>query len=102
MMTELVSEKELESLADRHPCLAVLFWAEWSKPCQLFLPHVERAASLAPESTAIARMNADDFPALAEKYGVRSLPTLVMFREGKPVQRSVGLQTATAILEQLR
>ena len=102
MIKDLVSQKDLEDFSKSHPCAAVLFSAEWSKPCQLFLPILEQTAHLAPEGTAFAQMDADAFPALQEQYGVRSLPTLVCFQNGTQIRRSVGLQTPSGILEQLR
>lgn len=102
MLPDLVSEKELAALAAENRSLVLLFHADWSKPCRLFSPVVEQTAALAPADAVFARMDADSFRAAAAKYGVRSLPTLVIFRDGKPVRRSVGLQTPAGILEQLR
>lgn len=102
MVPELVTERQLNAMAEGNRHLVVLFSAEWSKPCRLFEPVLEQAAARAPEGAAFARLNVDDLPSMAEKHGIRSLPTLVYFRDGKPVRRSVGLQSPAGILEQLK
>ena len=100
MIQQLHTADALTELAEKSPKLVVCFQASWSRPCRLFTPALEQAAAEAPAGLAFACLDADG--TLSEKYGVRSLPTLVYFRDGQPVRRSVGLQSAAGILEQAR
>ncbi|HYS54216.1 MAG TPA: thioredoxin [Thermoanaerobaculia bacterium] len=66
------------------------FWAPWCGPCRLIGPMVEELAPSYEGRAVITKMNVDDNPEVAQKYGVTSIPTLMMFKEGKLVDRVVG------------
>jgi thioredoxin 1 len=66
------------------------FWAPWCGPCRIIGPIVEELAPTYQEKAIIAKLNVDDNPEVAQKYGVTSIPTLMMFKEGKLVDRMVG------------
>ena len=66
------------------------FWAPWCGPCRIIGPIVEELAPNYKEKAVIAKMNVDDNPEVAQKYGVTSIPTLMMFKDGKLVDRVVG------------
>lgn len=69
------------------------FWAPWCGPCKMQLPIVEElGAELAGQAT-IAKINVDDQPELAAQFGVMSIPTLIIFKDGQPVDKMVGLQS---------
>lgn len=90
MATVKVSESDFESevLKSNKP-VVVDFWAEWCGPCKMIAPHLE-AISEESQDVKIAKLNIDENQALAIKYGVRSIPTLVMFKGGEPVDMKVG------------
>ena len=102
MIAELVTGRQLEAMAAENTALIVVFYSDWSRPCRLFEPVVQQAARQAPEGVAFARLNSEELPGLAQQYGIRSLPTLLYFKDGKAVRRSLGLQTPAGILEQLK
>ena len=77
------------------------FWASWCGPCQMLLPIIEELAGEVTDAK-ICKVNVDEQPELAEKYGVMSIPTLVVVKDGKTVKTSVGVQPKDKILEMLK
>jgi thioredoxin 1 len=66
------------------------FWAPWCGPCRIIGPIVEELAPSYQGRAVITKMNVDDNPEVAQKFGVTSIPTLMMFKDGKLVDRVVG------------
>lgn len=77
------------------------FWAAWCGPCQMLLPIIEELADEVTDAK-ICKVNVDEQPELAEKYGVMSIPTLVVVKDGKTVSTSVGVQPKDKILKMLK
>lgn len=69
------------------------FWAPWCGPCRMIAPALEEMASEFAGKVRIVKLNVDENPASAQQYGVQSIPTLILFKDGKPVQRQVGANT---------
>lgn len=67
------------------------FWAVWCMPCTMFSPIIEEAAQKLEDRAIVAKVNIDEQPALAQRFGVMSIPTAVVVKDGKEVNRSVGL-----------
>jgi thioredoxin len=80
---------EQEVLKSDKPVL-VDFWAEWCGPCRMLTPTVEAVAEKFKDSAAVVQVNVDDNPATAGTYGIRGIPTLIVFKGGKEVERVVG------------
>ena len=76
------------------------FYADWCGPCKMLAPLVEEIAA-ASNDYAVVKLNVDDAPELAAKYGVMSIPTLIVFKNGEPSGRTVGVQSKQAILSML-
>lgn len=81
------------------------FWAAWCGPCKMIAPVVSELADQFEGKAKIAKLNVDEQKLTASKYGVRSIPTLIIFKNGEPVDRLVGLKSkanlAKAIEKQL-
>ena len=75
------------------------FWAEWCGPCRMLAPVLAEFAE-SHDDVKVGKVNVDEQRALAAQCGIMSIPTLILFRDGKPVAQKIGLQNA-ASLEQL-
>lgn len=73
------------------------FYADWCGPCQAMTPVLEQFASHNAEAVSVIKVNVDESGELAASYGVRSIPTLVLFRDGEPVSTQVGAQSLSAL-----
>ena len=73
------------------------FYADWCGPCKMLAPTVEEIAATAVDFI-VAKINVDEAPAIAERFGVMSIPTLIVLRGGEEIARAVGLRPKDAIL----
>ncbi len=73
------------------------FWAEWCQPCKMLSPTVEAIAGEYEEKIKVGKLNVDDNPNTATKYGIRGIPTLLFFKGGEVVQQMVGVKSKTEI-----
>src|SRR5262245_26572581 len=73
------------------------FWAEWCGPCRAIAPILEELAKEMQGKLKIVKVNVDESPDLAGQWGVRSIPTLLVFKDGKVVDQSVGAQSKAAL-----
>lgn len=76
------------------------FWAEWCGPCRMLSPVVDQIAAERTD-IKVGKVNVDEQPELARQFGVMSIPTLVVMKDGKAVAQSVGVQPKEAILRML-
>ena len=81
---------EQEVLKSDKPVLVDL-WAAWCGPCRLIAPVIEELSSEYAGKAKIGKLNVDDHPQVAGRYGVMNIPTLLLFKEGKEVDRIVGV-----------
>lgn len=78
--------------------LLVDFWAPWCGPCKMMAPQFEQAARLLEPRLRLAKVDTEAEPALAARYGIRSIPTLVLFLAGREVARQAGAMGATDLV----
>jgi thioredoxin 1 len=91
---------ETEVLQSDRPVL-VDFWAEWCVPCHMVSPIVEQIARENADRLKAAKLNVDENPQAALRYNVRSIPTLILFKDGEERARVVGARGKEAILREL-
>ena len=77
------------------------FWATWCGPCKMIAPVLEEIASEKQGSLTVAKLDVDANPATARDFQVVSIPTLILFKDGKPVKRIVGTKGKAALLREL-
>ncbi len=77
------------------------FWAEWCVPCHIVSPVVEEIARTNAERMKAFKLNVDDNPQTTRKYGVMSIPTLIVFKDGKELARVVGARGKDAIMREI-
>ena len=82
---------ESEVIKSDKPVL-VDFWAEWCAPCRMVAPVVEQINEDYAGDIKVGKLDVDSSPVISAQLGVMSIPTLILFRDGKPVQRMVGFQ----------
>ncbi|SES47414.1 thioredoxin [Actinokineospora terrae] len=75
------------------------FWAQWCPPCHMIVPVLEQVAEERP--ITVVKLNSDENPGVARDYQVMSLPTLILFVDGKPVATWVGARSKSRLLEEL-
>lgn len=78
------------------------FWAVWCGPCKAVAPHVEALASSMADNVNVGKLDIDNSPQSAAKFGVRSIPTLILFKDGKPVDQIVGAVPKDKIEDMVR
>jgi thioredoxin 1 len=87
-------------LKSERPVL-VDFWAEWCVPCHMVSPVVEEIGQDKANALRVAKLNIDDNPEVTRKYGVMSIPSLILFKGGEEVARVVGARGKDALLKEI-
>lgn len=77
------------------------FWAEWCGPCKMQLPIIEEFSSEMEGKATIGKVNVDEELELAQSFGIQSIPTLILFKDGKPVKKLVGLHSKESLYEEV-
>ncbi len=79
--------------------VVVDFWAPWCGPCQAMAPHFAEAAQRIEPRARFAKVNSDDEPSLSARFGIRGIPTLIVFRRGREIARQSGAMEAARLVQ---
>ncbi len=93
---------EEKVLKESEKPVLVDFWAPWCGPCQMMGPILEELSKEVSDFAVVGKLNVDENPETAGKYGVMSIPTLIIFKGGEPVKQLVGVQSKEVLTEELK
>jgi thioredoxin 1 len=97
-----VSDKTFQhEVLDSETPVLVDFWAEWCPPCHMLAPVIEEIANEHGDRARFAKLDVDGSPVTAGRFGVRSLPTMIVFKAGREVERIVGYQLKPQLMKKL-
>ena len=86
-----VNEENFDSVViNSDKPVLVDFWAEWCGPCKMLTPTINALAEEYKDTSSVVKINVDDSPAIATKYGIRSIPSILLFNNGDVVEQRVG------------
>ena len=101
MAFQLTDANYKENVLDKKGVAVVDFWAEWCGPCRMIGPVIEELATEYDGKALIAKVDVDENAELSQQYGVRSIPTILILKDGEVVDKHVGVITKQALAEKL-
>ncbi|MBO4263605.1 MAG: thioredoxin [Bacteroidales bacterium] len=96
-METVITSNNFQDILAAPGVLMIDFWAVWCGPCRMLAPRVDEIAGKFAGKAVIAKCNVDDCGDIAEQFGIRNIPTLLFFKDGALVDRSVGLVSVADI-----
>jgi thioredoxin 1 len=97
-MSTAVTESTFEDeVTKSDKAVIVDFWAEWCGPCHAVSPVLDKIAEERPDELKVVKVNIDEERGLAERYGIASIPTMILFRDGQPAAAAIGAQPKSRI-----
>jgi thioredoxin 1 len=100
-VVHLTSENFEKEVSQFSGTVMVDFWAEWCGPCRMVAPIVDELAESYQGRVKVAKLNTDEAPDIAGRFGIRSIPTMLFFKNGEMVQQLVGAYPKSKIVEKL-
>ncbi len=101
-MAQTVTEATFErDVLESEDPVIVDFWAEWCGPCHMVSPILDQIAEERAGELRLAKVNVDEEEGLARRYGIVSIPTIILFKSGQPVAATIGARPKAAIEDQL-
>jgi len=102
MIIEITDDNFEQLVVESGKAALIDFWAEWCAPCRMVSPVIEELSETYSDNVIIGKVNVDDNPNITGKYGIRSIPTLLFFKDGEVVDKHLGAASKNAIENKLR
>ena len=99
---KITSQNFEEEVLKSDKTVLIDFYADWCGPCRMMGSIVEEIANTAGENVKVGKVNVDDNQELAVKFGIMSIPTLIIFKNGKPVESLIGVRDKAEIMGKLK
>ena len=91
MSVKSIKEKEFESeVINSDKPVLIDFWAQWCGPCKEIAPILEEIADEMQDTIKVVKINIDENPNIPNKYGIQSIPTMIIFKKGQPISTKIG------------
>ncbi|HET6475496.1 MAG TPA: thioredoxin [Thermoleophilia bacterium] len=87
-------------VADTGTPMIVDFWAPWCGPCRMVGPVIDEIAQEHADKVSVGKVNVDENPATAQKYGIMSIPTIILFKDGEPAKKVIGARSKADFLRE--
>jgi len=97
MATTVTEQSFEEEVLQSDKPVIVDFWAEWCGPCHAVAPVLDRIVEESNGALKLVKVNIDEQPALSQRFGVQSIPTMILFKNGEPAAAAIGAQPKTAL-----
>jgi thioredoxin 1 len=102
MNTKILNQANFdETLNSGQQAVLVDFWAEWCGPCKMIAPVLEQVAAEHGDQVVVGKVNIDEAPELAQRFGITAIPTLIVFKNGRPQRTLRGVQSKKTIVAAL-
>ena len=102
MNTKILNQANFDETVNSGPqTVLVDFWAEWCGPCKMIAPVVEEIATERAGEGVVGKLNIDEAPELAQRFGITAIPTLIVFKNGQPQRTLRGVQSKKTIVAAL-
>ena len=98
-LVNLNSENFTKEVLEEEKPVLIDFWADWCSPCKMMAPVVDNIAESMSDTVKVCKVNIDENEELAEEYGIMSIPTFIVIKNGKETGRTVGVQSKEELLK---
>ena len=102
MSVKSITDSDFQSCIESEGLVLVDFWAEWCGPCRALGPKLEEIAEENSEGLTVVKLNVDENRETAQKFSIRSIPTMIVFKAGEPVETLMGNLPKEDIVEKLK
>ena len=101
-MALIITDENFEELIGENKSVVVDFWAEWCGPCRMISPIIEELADKYAEKAIIGKMNIDENNKIPDEYAIRSIPTVLFFKNGELADKHIGFVSKYLLEEKLK
>jgi thioredoxin 1 len=96
-----LNDANFDEVTRKYPLLVVDFWAPWCGPCRMVSPVIEQLAGEMAGKVVFGKLNVDENPILSNKFGIQSIPTIAVFKNGRPIDAIVGAASKSSIISKI-